>query len=56
MSQAYGPLICCRCDKPIENEAIVVPAFSASGVRPNQHRHPACDPHRPPATPRPQYI
>ena len=33
------PLFCCRYDKPIAGEAILVPVFSASGVRPDQHRH-----------------
>lgn len=48
VSRLYGLPICCRCDRVIEGEAVLVPAFSASGARPDQHRHPdgECPPRR----------
>lgn len=44
MTAMSGTRICCICDQPIEGEAEKIPVFSASGARPDRHRHPAGDP------------
>ncbi|OII65309.1 hypothetical protein BJP39_09280 [Streptomyces sp. CC77] len=39
---------CVHCDRPIREEPVVIPGFSASGARPDAYRHATCRPPGPP--------